>query len=160
MEELLAQGCHSQWIVIATSSGGTQAGLLVGARHFGYGGKIIGISVDEKADVLKPKIADLASQTAAFLGLDIKFSSEEVFVNDQFLGGGYGVMGNDEKEAILNFARQDGIFLDPVYTGRAAAGMLQLAKEGFFGKNQSILFWHTGGLPSLFAEPYRNNLIN
>lgn len=160
MEELLAQGCHSQWIVIATSSGGTQAGLVVGARHFGYGGKILGISVDEKAEVLKPKIADLASQTAAFLGLHLEFSDEEILINDKFLGGGYGVMGNVEKEAILKFARQDGIFLDPVYTGRAAAGMLHLVQEGFFGKNQPILFWHTGGLPALFAEPYRNNLIS
>lgn len=158
MEELLSQGCHSQWIVLASSSGGTQAGLVLGAQQFGYGGKIVGISVDEKADVLKQKIAELAIQTASYLGWEYTLNSDEIIVIDDFIGAGYGVMDALEKEAIFTFAQQEGIMLDPVYTGRAAGGMLQLIKKGFFGSNQPILFWHTGGLPALFAEPYRERL--
>ena len=160
MEEYINQGCHSEWIVFASSSGGTQAGLVLGARLFGYGGNILGISVDEKALDLKLKIAQLATQTASFLGEDLSFNSEEIMVNDDFLGGGYGIMGDVEKEAVQLFARTEGMLLDPVYTGRAGAGLLKLIRDGFFGNGNSILFWHTGGMPSLFANTYLNNLIS
>jgi 1-aminocyclopropane-1-carboxylate deaminase/D-cysteine desulfhydrase-like pyridoxal-dependent ACC family enzyme len=75
-------------------------------------------------------------------------------VNAEYLGGGYGVMGNPESEAIKLFAQAEGIFLDPVYTGRAAAGLIDLIRKGFFDPGQKVLFWHTGGAPALFADKY------
>jgi 1-aminocyclopropane-1-carboxylate deaminase/D-cysteine desulfhydrase-like pyridoxal-dependent ACC family enzyme len=79
-------------------------------------------------------------------------------VNDDYLGRGYGVMDQPEREAIRLFARFEGLLLDPVYTGRAAAGMIDLIRHGFFSPSDSVLFWHTGGTPALFADTYRDDL--
>jgi D-cysteine desulfhydrase family pyridoxal phosphate-dependent enzyme len=155
MQELQKQDVHPDWIVFASSSGGTQAGLALGARLFGYSGKVLGISVDETAEVLQSRVARLAGETADLLGEPQAFSPEEVLVNADYLGGGYGVMGAPEREAIELFARSEGLLLDPVYTGRAAAGLVDLIRKGFFGKEAEVLFWHTGGTPALFAEKYR-----
>jgi len=75
-------------------------------------------------------------------------------VNDDYLGGGYAVMGEPEIEAIRMFASLEGLLLDPVYTARAAAGLIGLVRQGFFQKQDRVLYWHTGGTPVLFAEPY------
>jgi D-cysteine desulfhydrase family pyridoxal phosphate-dependent enzyme len=158
LQELLNQDIQPDWILFASSSGGTQAGLLVGARLFGYTGRILGISVDQPASILTGRVKELAQQTAAYLGEKMTFSEEEIMVNDQFLGGGYGVMGDIELEAIQLFARLEGLLLDPVYTGRAAGGLISLVRSGFFKPGQKILFWHTGGTPALFADPYRGKL--
>lgn len=155
LQELLDQGQHPDWIVLASSSGGTQAGLVVGARILGFQGKILGISVDQPAGELKARVAQLATETADFLGEKLRFTPDDILVNDGYLGGGYGVMGEPEREAIQLFARKDGLLLDPVYTGRAAAGLIDLAREGYFASGDSVLFWHTGGTPALFADRYR-----
>lgn len=159
MLELADQGVHPDWIVFPSSSGGTQAGMLVGAKMSGYSGKILGISVDQPADELKAHVADLATETAAFLGETWSFNADEVLVNDDYTGGGYAVMGEPEIEAINLFARQEALLLDPVYTGRAAAGLLDLIRKGFFDKNETVLFWHTGGGPALFAGRYQGRLL-
>ena len=75
----------------------------------------------------------------------------EIHVNADYLGAGYAVMGKPEREAIELFAREEGILLDPVYTGRAAAGMIDLIRRGVVEKSETILFWHTGGTPALWA---------
>lgn len=159
LQELLNQDIQPDWILFASSSGGTQAGLLVGARLFGYTGRILGISVDQPASVLRGRVRELAHQTAAHLGEKMTFTDEEIMVNDQFLGDGYGIMGDTEREAIQLFARLEGLLLDPVYTGRAAGGLISLARGGFFKPGQKVLFWHTGGTPALFADPYRGKLV-
>jgi 1-aminocyclopropane-1-carboxylate deaminase/D-cysteine desulfhydrase-like pyridoxal-dependent ACC family enzyme len=82
----------------------------------------------------------------------------EILVNADYLGGGYGVLGQPELEAIGLFARSEGLLLDPVYTGRAAAGLLDLVRKGFFKPTDTVLFWHTGGTPALFAADYSRAL--
>jgi len=144
------------WIVFASSSGGTQAGLALGARLFGYPGKVLGISVDESKSALQERVARLASDTSERMGKRIEFSSEEILVNDDYCKPGYGVMTDAEREAIRLFAKYEGLLLDPVYTGRAAAGLIDLARKRFFEKNETVLFWNTGGQPALFAEQYRD----
>ena len=156
VQELLAQGLAPDWIVFPSSSSGTQVGLVVGAKLFGYQGKILGISIDESADALKTKVAGIANQTADLLGEKITFSKDEILVNDDYLGAGYGVMGDLEIEALQLFAKNEALLLDPVYTARAAGGMIDLIRKGFFKKNETVLFWHTGGAPALFADRYRN----
>lgn len=158
LEELLNQGVAPDWIVFATSSGGTQAGLTTGARRSQFKGRILGISVDEPAAALQSRVAVLASETADRLGMKAVFTPEEILVNDHYLGGGYGVMGAPEREAILLFARCEGLLLDPVYTGRAAAGLIDLVRQGFFKPDETVLFWHTGGTPALFAPGYSEAL--
>jgi D-cysteine desulfhydrase family pyridoxal phosphate-dependent enzyme len=155
VKEMLEQGVNPDWIVFASSSGGTQAGLVLGTRIFGYTGKVLGISVDELERVLAERVARLASDTADYLSEQIRFNPEDILVNANYLGEGYGVMSAAEKDAIEIFARSEGLLLDPVYTGRAAAGMIDLARGGFFPKSDSVLFWHTGGTPALFADRYK-----
>jgi D-cysteine desulfhydrase family pyridoxal phosphate-dependent enzyme len=158
VKELLDQGFQPDWIVFASSSGGTQAGLAAGARLFGYQGQILGISVDEPEETLKERVAKLATQTVDLLGEQAQFSPGEILVNAAYLGGGYGVVGVPEREAIRLFAQNEGLLLDPVYTGRAAAGLIDLLRRRFFAPGQSVLFWHTGGTPALFADQYSNSL--
>lgn len=159
MQELLKQKLQPDWIVFASSSGGTQAGLVVGAAATGSAAKILGISVDEPAKILAGRVAGLASETAALLGVDERFKAKDIRVNANYLGDGYAEMGSPEFEAIHLFARHAGLLLDPVYTGRAAAGMVDLIRKGFFRKKDKVLFWHTGGTPALFAERYRAALL-
>jgi len=155
MQELMEQGVQPDWIVVASSSGGTQAGMSVGARLFGYQGRILGISIDKpEVELSRDIVADLANRTARHLGEDFTFTARDILANDSYLGEGYGVMGEPEKEAIRIFARTEALLLDPVYTGRAAAGLLDLIRQGFFKPDDVVLFWHTGGTPVLFAHRY------
>ena len=147
------------WIVFGSSSGGTQAGLVLGGRLFGVESKILGVSIDEPAAILKPRVADLATKAASAIGTEMVFSPEEILVNADYTGAGYGIMGEPEREAIHLFAKKEGILLDPVYTGRAAAGLIDLIRQGFFNPDETVLFWHTGGTPGLFAEKYMGDLL-
>ncbi|KPL84431.1 pyridoxal-5'-phosphate-dependent protein [Thermanaerothrix daxensis] len=158
-KEFAEQGIEADWIVLASSSAGTQAGLVLGARLSGWRGRILGISVDHPAGWVKERVAELASQAADRLGESVRIAPHEVEVNDSYIGAGYGVMGHREVEAIQLFARHEGLLLDPVYTGRAAAGMIDLIRSGFFKPGERVLFWHTGGIPALFADRYAPNLL-
>ncbi len=159
MEELVRQDVQPDWIVVASSSGGTQAGLVVGARLFGYQGRILGVSIDKpEVELSRDIVADLASRTARKLGEDFTFTQADILVNDHYQSAGYGVLTDQEIEAIRLFARLEGLLLDPVYTGRAAAGLLGLIRQGFFKPDETVLFWHTGGTPALFADPYAARL--
>ncbi len=157
MEELLAQsareGLEFDHIVLASSSGGTQAGLVVAAKARGYRGRILGISVDLRADPLRERMAQLAAGASDLLGLRLSFSPEDFAVEDGYLGGGYGVVGDLEREAIRLLARTEGLLLDPVYTGRAFGGLIDLIRRGHFSPQERVLFWHTGGIAGLFARP-------
>jgi 1-aminocyclopropane-1-carboxylate deaminase/D-cysteine desulfhydrase-like pyridoxal-dependent ACC family enzyme len=151
MKELSDQNVSADWIVFPTSSGGTHAGLLVGQRIFGFNGRILGISVDESEEWLKSEVSNLASATSEKLGERTDFTPADVLVNGDDCRSGYGVVTEAEREAIHLFAKYEGLLLDPVYTGRAAAGLIDLIRKGFFRKNETVLFRHTGGLPALFA---------
>jgi len=155
MEELLAQcaerGLHFDHIVHPSSSGGTQAGLVVGARALEYTGRILGISVDQQAGVLQRRLADLAMATSEHLGLGLTFAPEDFAVEDGYLGGGYGVLGDLERAAIRTLARSEGVLLDPVYTGRAFGGLLDMIRHSAFRPGERVLFWHTGGTAGLFG---------
>ncbi|GAB4406433.1 MAG: D-cysteine desulfhydrase [Anaerolineales bacterium] len=153
-DELLLQTDAPDWVVFASSSGGTHAGLTLGARRRGATTRVLGISVDETQAVLQARVANLANRTADLLGERLHWQPEEILVNADFLGGGYGVLGAPEVEAIRRFARLEAILLDPVYTGRAAAGLLALARTGAFASGETVVFWHTGGAPAVFAEKY------
>jgi D-cysteine desulfhydrase family pyridoxal phosphate-dependent enzyme len=158
VEELMKQSTDPDWIVFATSSGGTHAGLVLGQRVFGYKGKVLGISIDEPEEWLKSHVSKLASDSSEKLGERIEFGPADVLASDRYCTAGYGVFTDAEREAVQLFAKYEGLLLDPVYTGRAAAGMIDLIRTGFFKKDETILFWHTGGQPALFAEKYANQI--
>ncbi len=156
IQEMMLQAINPDWIVFASSSGGTQAGMVAGKGIFGFNGKILGISIDEPEDHLKSLVASLATEVADRIRSDTSFDARDVLVNADYAKPGYGVLTDREREAVRWFAKYEGLLLDPVYTGRAAAGMIDLIRQGFFKSDETILFWHTGGTPALFAEKYRN----
>ena len=159
MQELMEQKVHPDWIIFGTSSGGTHAGLVLGQRIFGYKGKVLGISIDENEDWLNSHVSALASDASEKIGERIQFTPEDVLATDAYCKAGYGVLTDAEREAVKLFAKYEGLLVDPVYTGRAAAGMIDLIRKGFFKKDETILFWHTGGQPALFAEKYEKALL-
>jgi D-cysteine desulfhydrase family pyridoxal phosphate-dependent enzyme len=156
VQELIAQQYQPDWIVFASSSGGTQAGLVAGAKLFGFKGKVLGISVDEPEGELKERVASLSTATTEALGEKTDILAQDILVIDSYIGAGYGIMGASEIEAIRLFARTEGLLLDPVYTGRAAAGMIDLIRRGYFKSDETVLFWHTGGTPAIFSDKYTN----
>jgi D-cysteine desulfhydrase len=158
VKELMEQNVDADWIVFATSSGGTQAGLVLGQRLSGYKGKVLGISIDESEEWVKNQVSELASAASEKLGRPIRFTPADVLANADYCKAGYGVLTEAEREGIRLFARHEGLLLDPVYTGRAAAGMIDLIRKGFFEKNETVLFLHTGGQPALFAQKYANDI--
>ena len=151
VEQAKTSGARFDAIVFATSSGGTQSGLVLGAKLSGYADRVLGISVDHRADQLVPLLVDLANATAQHIRAAITFRAQDFEVNDRYLGGGYAVMGEAEREAIRLCAQTEGLLVDPVYTGRAMAGLIDLIRVGEFKPGQNVLFWHTGGTPALFA---------
>ena len=156
--EMLQQNSSFDWIVMASGSGGTQAGLVHGAHSADWTGKILGISILFDQPTLNGLISPLLVGMAE-IDQTLITDATRVNINDNYLGNGYGVMGDLEKNAILMFAREEGVLLDPVYTGRAAGAMLDLMGKGFFSPEKKILFWHTGGTPALFCEKYRKYLL-
>jgi D-cysteine desulfhydrase len=158
VEELVEQGVEPDWIVFATSSGGTHAGLTLGTRVFGFKGKVFGISIDEDESWLKNHVSALASDASELLGERIEFTPDDVLATDEYCQAGYGILTDAEREAVKLFAGYEGLLLDPVYTGRAAAGMIDLIRKDYFKPEETVLFWHTGGQPALFAEKYSSEL--
>jgi D-cysteine desulfhydrase family pyridoxal phosphate-dependent enzyme len=159
MSELREQSFQPDWIIVPSGSGGTQAGMVVGSKMFGFKGKILGISVIEQKNTFQAKVKNLAQASADILGEHIQISLEDILINSDYLGEGYGIMGAPEQDAIRLFAKQEGLILDPVYTGRAAAGMIDLLRLGYFSRDEQILFWHTGGSPALFIDSYSDKII-
>lgn len=141
-------------MVIASSSGATQAGLVVGAHMVAYPGQIIGIAIDKEEMPHLPygeHLATLANETAALLGAAKTFTPQDFIVVREYTGAGYGVVGELERQAIRLTARLEGLLLDPVYTGRAMGGLMDLVHRRVISPKETVLFWHTGGMPALFA---------
>jgi D-cysteine desulfhydrase len=153
-QEFISQKVPVDWIIVASSSGGTQAGLACKARLLDYSGKILGISIDEPKEKLKVHVANLASAVSLLENTPVNIQPEEILVNEDYCSAGYGVFTDLERNAIKFFAEYEGLLLDPVYTGRAAGGFLDLVMKGFFSRSDRVLFWHTGGQPALFASAY------
>ncbi len=151
LEQAHTAGVSFDRLVFASSSGGTHAGLVAGAGLARFRGQVLGISVDEPLDVLCPGVARLATATAELLGQPHTYQPADIAANADYIGAGYAIMGSPEREAIRLFAETEGILVDPVYTGRAAAGLIDLIRRGTIGRDETVLFWHTGGVPALFA---------
>jgi len=145
------------YIVLATGSGGTQAGLVVGAKALGTNIKVVGISVSREKASVQERVSVIANDTAEALGLSMTISPEEVVVFDDYIGEGYGILNQETADAIRLVAETEGIILDPVYTGKAMVGLIDLTRKGYFTENDVVVFLHTGGTPALFA--YKENLL-
>lgn len=140
-----------QAIVLGTGSGGTQAGLLVGLQLLGrLDIKVIGINVSATTERQKNKIRPILKALAEKLLLQ-PVDDELLICDDRFYGPAYGVPNEGTIEAVNLFARKEGLLLDPVYTGKGANGLIQMARDGCFDASKPVVFLHTGGQSSLFA---------
>jgi len=155
VEELAVQlaiwGERVDRIVFSSGSGGTHAGLLVGVKALDQGARVEGIYNDKVGGLLE-KIQALAPATAAHLGLSLSFSDDDYILHESYGVSGYGIITDAEREAIRLLARTEGIICDPVYTGRALAGLIDLVRQGVYGEDETVLFWHTGGVAGLFPR--------
>lgn len=141
-------------IIFASSSGGTHAGLMLGKALTKANLSLVGINIDKSGhehNAFADNIVALANETSALIGADFKFSNQDVILANDYLGQGYGVLGDLERNAIALLAEREGILLDPVYSGRAFGALVDMIEQGKLGKNEKVLFWHTGGAPALFS---------
>ena len=135
-------------LVHASSSGGTQAGLIVGKSLYGWKGRILGMGVAKTAQRLNDEILALAEEAGQLVGAEVE--RDDVYVDDSFRGDRYAARTEACEEAISLFARKCGLFLDRVYTGKAAAGLIDYARKGEFSKDGAVCFLHTGGNLEIF----------
>lgn len=154
-EELITQlkdrNIDAQYVVLANGGGDTQAGLALGSKYLKANYKITGISVLDNKDSAVATGINYSNASSDFLGLGVKVKPEEFEVNDSYIGEGYGIPTKEGIDAIRLVAQTEGIFLDPVYTGKAMAGLIDLIKKGRFKSADTVVFIHTGGIPALFA---------
>ncbi|MBR0673631.1 D-cysteate sulfo-lyase [Neoroseomonas soli] len=155
--ELLAQAAESglriDHVVHATGSAGTQAGLVAGLVALNSGIPVLGIGVGQPRAVMEAKVLDLARATMAHLGLPDLVRPGHVVANCDYIGQGYGIPTEGMAEAVRLLAQLEGILLDPVYSGKAMAGLIDLVRRGHFAPESNIVFLHTGGSVGLFAYP-------
>ena len=144
------QGLDVSHIVTATGSAGTQGGLIVGLKAMESAIPLLGIGVNVPRDEQEQKVYDLACETAEFIGKPGCVAREDVIANCSYVGAGYGVPTDSMNEAVLMLARTEGLLFDPVYSGKALAGMIDLVRKGDLGDG-NIVFLHTGGAAALFA---------
>ena len=147
-KEIADQGIRFDHIVCAEGSGGTMAGLALGAKLYLPGTKVHGMMVDtDPFDVITPR---LMREAAALIGKDIEITDENYTLRDM-CGPGYAISSPEGAAAVELMAKREGIFLDPVYTGKAFAGLIAMAREGAFRPEDAVLFLHSGGAGGLFA---------
>ena len=150
-QQLQAQNIDAHYLVVTNGSTGTQTGLEVGVKYLKLPLKIIGISIFNKAANAINEVVNMANETAKFLNLDLTFAPDEITVYDDYIGEGYGISTDGCIQAIRLVAQTEGIFLDPVYTGKAMAGFIDLIHKGQFTAKDTVVFIHSGGIPALFA---------
>jgi 1-aminocyclopropane-1-carboxylate deaminase/D-cysteine desulfhydrase-like pyridoxal-dependent ACC family enzyme len=153
LRELLAQIPAPDVIFHASSSGGTQAGLVAGCALSGLPTQVFGISADESAAGLIATVNQIIIGLPALAGAGDAALLRDlpVIVDDTFVGGGYGVPTDASREALELTARTEAIFLDPTYTAKAMAGLIAAVRQRWFDAGATVLFWHTGGQVALFA---------
>jgi len=161
-KQLKNEGIVVDHIIFGTSSGGTQAGLVLGAKLRGFDGSITGISIDHGPDETDPSkykatIFDIIKEGAQTLGVLDEFTMNDIEIDYNYLGKGYGIVEELEREAIRLMARTEGILVGPVYTGRALGALIDLIKQKKITNNETVLFLHTGDDITLHA--YTEDLL-
>lgn len=159
-EQLSAQNNKVDCVILPSGSGGTYAGITVGVDIYDLVMKVIGIGIDRGESGEPPyesELATLANQIAEKLDIESRYTANKFQMRYKYFGEGYGVVGDLEREAIQLVAKYEGILLDPVYTGRAMGGLIDMIRNKEFTSSDTVLFWHTGGTPALFE--YARELI-
>jgi L-cysteate sulfo-lyase len=144
-------GLKIDHFVTATGSAGTQAGLVVGLEATNSLIPLLGIGVRAPKDKQEENVYKLASKTAEFMGIPGIVTRDKVVADCDYVGGGYGVPTESMVEAVTLMARHEAILMDPVYSGKGLAGLIDYIRKGRFKEGQNIVFLHTGGSAALFG---------
>ena len=153
VEQATAQQINLDYIIHATGSAGTQAGLIAGLTMANSTLQVLGVCVSKSTEEQQMLVEDVLAQLAEKIDFDLKAAKTRIQLNDEYFGEGYGIPTKSMEKAVKLLAKQEAILLDPVYTGKAMAGMLDLIQQGEFTTEQSVVFLHTGGSAGLFAYP-------
>lgn len=151
LQQFSEQDLNVDLLVTATGSAGTHAGLAVGIRGGGSKMPILGFGVNAPEDVQEERVYKLAVETAELVGAPGVVSRDDIIADCNYIGPGYGEPTESMNEAVLLLARQEGLLFDPVYSGKALAGMIDYIRQGRFDDARTIVFLHTGGAAGLFA---------
>lgn len=151
LQQFSEQGLNVDHVVTATGSAGTHAGLAVGIRGGGSELPILGIGVNAPQQAQEERVYELAVETADLTGVPGVVSRDDIIADCNYIGPGYGEPTDAMNEAVLMLARLEGLLFDPVYSGKALAGMIDYIREGKFEASSTIVFLHTGGAAGLFA---------
>jgi D-cysteine desulfhydrase family pyridoxal phosphate-dependent enzyme len=151
LDQLNGRGIRADAIVHASSSGGTQAGLYVATKVTQSGIRVIGVSPGPSRETVTGRVLGLTEELIDLLGLDWRPHPDDIVATDEYAGEPAGEPAAACLDAIRLVARTEGILLDPIYTGRAMAGLIDMVRRGQFAPDQTVVFWHTGGQPALFA---------
>ncbi len=151
IEQGKAMGVRFGHAFVATGSAGTQSGIVIGARETCPSMRVHGVSVDGSAEPQRRGVANLVNNTYSFLGMSNTVTAQEIIVHDEYYGVRYGVPTEAGNQAVLLLGETEGVLLDPVYTGKAMSGMLDLLRKGELDDVEAVLFFHTGGYPAIFA---------
>lgn len=149
--QMYEMGLAADYLYHPTGSCGTQAGLVLGSKALSAGFKVVGVSVSRDQEQVCNRVAELCQKTAELLGIGCKVEGDDIVVLDGYVGERYGVPSPASLEAIKILAETEGVLLDPVYTGKAMAGLIDQIRKGKFKKTDNVIFLHTGGAPALFA---------
>lgn len=144
---------HIDHVIHATGSAGTQAGLVAGLCGIRSGIPVLGIGVRHPKARQEEIVYNLAERTCAHLGMGDAVKREDVVANTDYVGEGYGIPTRDTVKAIDQLAKLEGLLLDPVYSGKGMAGLIDLIAKGTFKKGENLVFLHTGGSAALFGYP-------
>ena len=139
-------------IVLATGVGATQAGLVLGTKILGLKTKIVGINVGAFSnEIIVNNIITSGNAAAKLLNSHVRLTHDDIIITDKYAGKGYGITTKESVAAIYSAAKAEALILDPVYTSKAMAGLIDMVRTGEFGKDERVCFLHTGGIPALFA---------
>jgi len=155
VEQAESRGFDVDYVIQASGSGGTQAGLAVGAKALSEKAKVLGMSVSEEKKTYRELVLNIARDTIKALDVELEMGEGDIVIFDEYIGEGYGEVNKDVAETIRLVAIREGIFLDPVYTGKAMVGLIDLVKKGYFRRDDNIVFYHTGGTAALFPNKHK-----
>jgi 1-aminocyclopropane-1-carboxylate deaminase/D-cysteine desulfhydrase-like pyridoxal-dependent ACC family enzyme len=159
-QQMLDRGVGLPGWIYCTSQGGTQAGLLLGARLLGADTKVVGVNPmrpEDEAYIPPNEIADLVSGAAKLLGYEVEVADEAIVNDGDYVGPGYGQVSEAGREAMELLGKHEGILVDPVYSGKGLSGLINHIRRGRLSRDETVVFVHTGGLPAIFA--YASDLM-
>ena len=149
--QLRVEKINAQYLVVSVGTAMTSSGLILGLKLLKSPLKFVGINVSRSKEETIGQITQKANAAANFMNWDVNITPEDMIIYDEYIGEKYGVATKECLEAIKLVAQTEGFFLDPVYTGKGMAGLIDLVRKGMFTSEDTVVFLHTGGFPAVFV---------